>query len=1718
MLWRLVKNFYAYLWKNKGSFIGLGTLIFISVFAFSLLKNTSTSLNRSYDKIVQEQELHNVVVNEFYNEQSKNEKRALLNKKLAELKTFYQNQGYDLKYERTRALTVSAAQQNVGYQVLQYNNNQSVNIFDAHTLDLLSHYDFNSYNFQKVYELAQSDIPIKLNQVSNKLYKYTNKTFDLDEQNNEALSQEVKTQPQKVADKIEALLDNNQLPSYQAVRNALFQVEMFLENANDNNILKHRFSELKKVLIAHNTIWLSLKNDLPESILFGEWEIVKQPILKIIENQKHLFTNEIYQAWTNKIENQIYLGDGSLRYGSYFDRMEIKDVLASEQNALKLEVEEDEILDSPLAARRFLLSQLVYAKWGNNNDLYANFVRANEYAQINPLYDPLDIRTISSNQILDATTASKVASQFVLTLYPSKKGIISNQEVSVAIKAHRMSFSFTPAGVPVSAYFDAQSSYYAITTPSFINKHHKKIYDVQEYKKRIKDVKTQAEFQNYFASISDEYKIYVDTTPYLIISSSLTPNYMFPIISFESPIPNPEKEGLVYVSADGYERTFDAFRSNPVENNLYIQLKPMNSISRKQLKQTVKKFVDDLNQWIVANEVMAWPSNIDAVFLADDTNNKITPAPLRLVFVQKITTTIKTFSSLITILILALSIFVIVIIVNRFISQNKINIGNLMANGVNRWKIILTFLTIGILPCLLMGVSAFIAAYFTQPAAISLLKDYWMVPTELVSFNFGELIVVIVIPFLIFAGIVSLMLWKLTNKNATDLMKGLESNKVSWFVRLLTRKPAANNMGFARYAFVLSFSSLSRVLLLSIMIMFSFGLILFVTNTRSKILDSMDTTVASKKYRFAIELSTPTIQSGQYHSVSSGHLGSNLYSLVDQNNLHQNYEVSDYFDDIKASSILGNYLNLKLFGEKDDLRTKYDLGYLRNVFQIKQFLDFNFGLANQVTNPWEITRSLIPENSLYMINREYALWSKTIINDHSVLSDSLVSSNQNQEEKNRWANLAYKTLKIQDYKTLKIINSQTELTAHLMHLFDNSQEIFEHSKTYNLDIRLVDSVMNPHFINAQLVYSDGQWNLTYNDRDFKWDQKYLLVHAYYQSNNNPFEYTNDLIPNYSFYDDWYFDLESQDKLFANFQISLSSYFKARFLSPDDQGNFVYETEFSLASLKAYLADHLLNKKIDIELVDQKNVSTKILFSDLEWKDLLITYLNDAKVFVIKNKKTNQQIFLKDQKYVQKYSLDSSKATNQRENNNIANKVHLDYINLVLLTHPGINPLFKNTWGGIGFNTVVIDPYEKENDVFDEPYVYVDSNVIRLNNQPTTGLIRQKQIKMIGLVENSHAVHLFNKEGVLLNPLLRQTQDMIPVIINNVFAKYYNLGVNDQLTIKINNHTDRYSIHKENHQQVLKVVGIANNNQDLQIYTSINNASSVLGMHNDNYSDIQANNKTYPFNGIFTNKKSPDVLTNITPIFSLSGLYPVQERWSKTQENITLINHIINPSYDDLKKAENKQLAQSLIISSQRLLLNALEEYKDINDLKTSLKHLKDEKQQAEFIIEKLASKYGYSTYQALISNVEPLDLMFNVYRTANDTINKIEIVIIVLFISIIMLTIILMITNSFNDLLKVARMLKNMGYSNRKNAILFLLSFLPALFIGIILALPFSMGLISMFNNAVFNTFSLFLPNIFVFWHFVLIVVIISAIFVILWAIAYYALKKSDVASASKRE
>lgn len=1371
-------------------------------------------------------------------------------------------------------------------------------------------------------------------------------------------------------------------------------------------------------------------------------------------------------------------------------------------------------------ARLYLLKNIVYGAWpSKTNNLYKKFKKAYEYSLEDKNYDPLIGNIKLNNKAnFDILEAKEISTQFILMLYPSKKGISINGNVNTIVKGHRITFSFEPAGIPIPVYFDVKSAYALVGLGAFLSNHNKQKYPMYLWQKALVDHEEQQSFEKWFNSLDEKYIIHIDNTPYLILDSGITPDFMYPIISFTSVIPNPKKEGLVYVNLNGYARIYDAFRSNPIENNLQIRI--TNQKHQSVDISILKKIVKNLNDQIKKDAIMNWPTSLDAAYLKDDTNNHITPSPLRLVFINKITNTIQTFSVLITLFILILTIFVIVIIINRFLAQNKINIGISIANGVPRWKIILSFAFIGLIPCVIGGLCGYLTAYFTQNLAINIFSGYWLIPTVLENFNFGALITVIIFPFLLFfILIVGLGYWSI-RKPPIDLMRGTETFKISKIVYVI-KFPFKYISGFNKYLITLSFSSITRIIIFSIMIALSFGSIMFLTGTRGKIKQTIDATLQTKKYRYGIDLITPTDQGGQYISLSTNQIGSTLNDN-DNHELTQKYESSDYKDFIN-SPLFKNLQNLKLIGAKDDQRRIYDLNYIANAFQVKQFLDFNFGIGDvnsgSSSNPWSITKSLIPENNLQILNETYKKWCSKLINDHSIFSKQLIEKGVNE--------LAYDILNIRNsYDPNEYFNYFTFKSIVDTYLKRFNKSFLDQHVTYEILVRVHNNLFNYKNIYGKLVFKNNQWIINFKDNNFPIDDQNFVSAIYYKKPNEQnydlkkYIFKNDDL----IYDEVYFERNSKQNYHKLTYQTFSSYFRARFLKFDPEGDFDYYLPlkyFNATIVRKELLENAINNEILFKN-DENKIIKKINFkSD---NDIVVTKINDL-TYQVKNI-INQQIYLYSPKPIKRsYRIDPAKATNAIKTG-LSIKLDNDFINLVLLTHPSINPSYADVWSGITFNMVGFD-YLTKNDKtqlneFDEPYIWIDAQINKINNQKYE---EAKNPKIIGIIKNSKLVHLLSNKKQINNLLFNKNDEQV-AIINRVAAKYYNLKIGDHFSFVANNQTNRYTKDYIKKQITLKVVGIIDTYQGIEIYTGIKNAAEILGMHSSPYADKSLYDEyDGAFNGIFTNKNNPAMLTRIISIYSPSGLYPISETWKKDAPTINLIKNILSDKYTTYE-LNNKWDPKSLVLNSRLSLTKALG-YKNFDELKLDARNiyddnhnylgLRDEQAQAEWVIDKLISIYGRDTYSSTLNNVEVVDVLFAVLETASKTIQTVEIVVIFLILFIIILVLVLISINSLSDTLKVAKLLKNIGYSDLKNAKLFLMAFLPSLIIGSIISIPLVIVVMQVFSEIIFNSLNVLLTTSFIWWHFLIILLIVAIIFLLMWVIAIWILRRSNIADASKR-
>lgn len=658
--------------------------------------------------------------------------------------------------------------------------------------------------------------------------------------------------------------------------------------------------------------------------------------------------------------------------------------------------------DSPKAARaRWMLIFFGSRATWTDTSVHNAMIAAYNAIKNNPNADPATAGVVS-------TTASDYLRSWTDPTNSSYSPLINKQ--------YRIAFNITSDLVPKTGIFDNFSSYSSVVPSYILEKHNLQILPdnyMSEYREmtNTNSSTTNKKFDNWMKGVPSNYKIKIDNLEYLVIGSGLAPSFMYPVYSFDKAIPNTGTEIFLFTNGGGFQLAYDSNRSSPIDDYLIGLVADLTPEKLNQINAIAAKY-------------MAWPSNIKAAYFADDTNNRLAPAPIRVSFLPSLVNMQIGLSNGLSLFIGVLTSIVFIFSIRKFIEDNQDSLAILRANGVKKRTIVGATTIFGIFPSFIGGILGYIFTQFTQVPFISLYSQYWVVPTAITAFNPLLFFGLMLVPFAIMAVISVVFSWIILRKNASKLMSENGKFKITptgKFVGILFAKADI----ITRFRASIAFSSLPKLLAITTLFTLVASALTFATAITNKFNEAKDATFASKNYNFSLDLNTPTVQGGQYLPIKHENLGK---AVIDKNNILLNYN-SGITDNgsIIASNSNNDYTRLKFYdlpqmnfydtnGKLNDkfvesmtplnpnsnvneLGTlpgvhfpsfndsnfqKFDALYLKNRTQSPFTVDLSVGLLNITTNPWDIARSLAPPNVTINADKlTHQLWTQ-IVNDDEV--------------------------------------------------------------------------------------------------------------------------------------------------------------------------------------------------------------------------------------------------------------------------------------------------------------------------------------------------------------------------------------------------------------------------------------------------------------------------------------------------------------------------------------------------------------------------------------------------------------------------------------------------------------------------------------------------------------------------------------------------------------
>lgn len=443
---------------------------------------------------------------------------------------------------------------------------------------------------------------------------------------------------------------------------------------------------------------------------------------------------------------------------------------------------------------------------------------------------------------------------------------------------------------------------------------------------------------------------------------------------------------------------------------------------------------------------------------------------------------------------------------------------------------------------------------------------------------------------------------------------------------------------------------------------------------------------------------------------------------------------------------------------------------------------------------------------------------------------------------------------------------------------------------------------------------------------------------------------------------------------------------------------------------------------------------------------------------------------------------------------------------------------------LSLGTVPVEPN-------DETYTYINGTITDVNNRacadPTSA-------KIMGIKENSKYVILYDQNNQDLKPLLDQTfvdknkQPIYPLIINEVVQKKYKLNVGDVLTVNANNTFDRFN--RKNvglapyNTVKFKIVGITNSKSEEQYYTTQTIANQVLGYQNFadaanvNWNGPNNPGRGYvPFNGVFTDQQIPSLAMNYGGIYSPSGLNTSKGTWLtnvgsgpnqvnggeilsvfsnnwNTINNLTRINDVVN--YQD------NNAVQPISKIDPNATLNPLVP----NNVPANSQTIGD-------TMRHIVNLWG--TTAPIVSQIQSIDTPFinaTIGPTIDNTLANIEEVIVICIIPTLIIIICLLASMIIVEARRLISLMKVLGYTDLKNTFSFMFVYIIVLFLGTLLAVPFTYGMLAIVKAIAFSAFNIIISPLAPAWIYFAAFGVVALVFVGLFAYVWTQLKKINLA------
>lgn len=1276
------------------------------------------------------------------------------------------------------------------------------------------------------------------------------------------------------------------------------------------------------------------------------------------------------------------------------------------------------------------------------------------YIYDNPNFDPLNPSSNESN-----SNFTKVQEYIRMFVDPSDPDY-----TPPAIRGSKITFMMqkkTTLNTPLNGYYEDPTSCLAIVNPNWLKANNKEVLDFNEFVLAFSNNEfnnatnyvnnptninqlpksTPNSMDSWINSLDDKYKVYANSIPYVIIGTGITPDMMFPIISYENLVPNAKTESIVYTNFSGYEKANFSFQSMYHES--FILGKYVGNESRAEITSKLNSYVE---------KYMAWPANVQAVYWFDDQNNTMSPATLRVTFITQLLNVITGVTYGISIFILILLIIVLCLFAKMFINSNKNTIAILMSNGISKWKIISNLSIIGILISIVSIPIGYFIGAILQPIMYTVFSSYWMIPVSFSIFNPLLFFLLLIVPTLLFVGIILFFSWYLLRKNVTSLLKEDQNITLSKSSRIFK-----SLFNFApimiKFRGSIAFNSIAKIIFLTLSTITLSVAFTFIGSTINKIQDAYQYELNTNQYAYQLELVTPTIQSGQYYGVGLEDYGRTLKNSKNEIVAENNYSSNGFYSSAwKNSPLFKEYSLMHWSSANDSNAYTNDIIYLKNLTEIFPILDVTFGVTGASTNPMDIVKSIAPNNQIYGLYQSMLNLSNREMSDMRPFNQAYAFKfKSNGTPGSGYINPTSKN-SYEFPKTWAILNFGVDNPNDWLLNYNNDE---------NIGIISAPEISGLENINNVLKMSGNELATIINN-----------AYSTYDNNTNidiipPFNstikyypnlFSNDVISNIRIDPNneniilFDVDVNNND---TKYLLTNRSLFTKYFYKQKNTTDLTSDEIKSLVNVAKLLPDPFI-QNVYYEINNSNSLALFGTSFKIEYINyVLLNYLDPINTDTYYRIQYNQILF--DENSDEPYVHVDGRIMNENMNKDLLNIVGIvDNSKFIKLYDNNGNLINSKIFNTDIENPLIINNYaaEKYNlKIGDKLTVYPENSIYRTTIKNTEEFLNDSKIDLIYDTSN-------------ISPITFEIVD-----INNT-------GNGVQLFTNIYDAQNALG---------LATVEDYQSNKDISIFPNSNNNYEIkIGMNN-NYNEFGG------FNGIFTTNEQNILLTQNLTLYSLSGMYPASDAW---EDNAT-INELIKNTLNSTSQIP--YLANALNISVEKLQ----QLWNNANDKVSFVSNVRN----------LYCSIYGKSSLNAIFENANSVLMSEVMFDKMSNLYDQVSIIVVTLIVLLCILAVILCSIMIINDMLKLIAIMKTLGYTDKTNALNIIVGFIPSWLLTIALSAPISIFAISLFKKFVFTNLSIYI-SVSVNWPvFIAIQLLVAIVFAIIYGYSIYHFKKKNILS-----